>query len=368
MLRTPYIDAAHHFAPTEAPLPQVEWGRRAPVGVKHRLVYYYPDGPMFPYGAFGKEIPNAHTLRMDRSAHHFSSGGWAAPNTWANGHACYVSSSPWGAAIRHDNNGVGNTGSAACFESGPHATTMETLGFGADYYYTVFAIVRPSGGSRTQVNVFLTHGGGVPDWLQFGYLPSNEWVYATIGGVPGATDITAYQRADGWLQLALMLTVEWTGPITHAGYYDLWVNGTKVRDRVGGSFETILTRPTRVTVGANNEYKDGFSWDGDIAQVACVMHSTKEIAGHQIRQWFHDPWFFLKAERVNPPEPKVSRMEVSGGAECFATPDGEGEVSGWLDGSEEADAEVGPAGASTSGALSGGAEVGGRLEGESDGD
>ncbi|MEE9471225.1 MAG: hypothetical protein V3W32_05845 [Gemmatimonadota bacterium] len=266
----------------------------------HGLVYYFPDGPQ-PEGPISQVYagPGPQMRRADSIA---AEDGWTfvAPGS---SNTVRHDSSPWGYAVETRNLALGHSGAAGCFNLGPKSVPLwDPASQFSKHSWALFMIVKHRDELGSYQEFFLTHlyELAAEESLEIGLHPGtknfvmnhgnpstsqSQWVY----------DLSSWWPDDGWLRLAVNMKRR-SGALSNL---DLWLNGIKVRD--GSSPITAsgadMTRCVGVRIGANYERKDGLSWDGYIAQIACIAGGTDPLPDHAIRRWFDDPWYFLKAER-----------------------------------------------------------------------
>jgi len=216
---------------------------------------------------------------------------WLKYGTWATNTMLHAMS-PWGPALLHYNGAGGNDGAGLEVRTSPW-TSFITPG-NTNHFYTVFAIIRDAGGTTNRA--FLTHKSSSVEFLKLSIVGTTG-LLNIVTGPPGFStiinhNIADYLRDDGWYRLAVVLHA---AGATH-GAVDLWVEGTRLyADTYGTSLD--LWNVAAVIAGCPNDYKTGFSFYGDIAQLACIFTGGKKMSDDQIIRWFDDPWWFLKAER-----------------------------------------------------------------------
>ena len=298
-LRTPAIENAYDYVPNEAgALGHQRYGAEPWAG-QYGIVALFPDGPQ-PWG--GDQGAALAAARTSVPAHHadgaqgtYPNEAWTLnnPSSWIWSNWGYYDTSPWGAALRFVQTSIGNA------DRGCSHGAMLSHAYSDSSEFTVFAIVKNFSASATARHFFTLHGG---QSTSFAFLPaSEEFSLIATGTAPSTTlwAITDYLRADGWMLFAFQFHSPSGGG---ASKMDAWVNGHLIvadHPVVWASLSTI----TKVTVASDATNKDGLSWDGIIAQVALLTSGSAPASDDLLRDWFDDPWWFLKAERVMPQLP-----------------------------------------------------------------
>jgi len=340
-LRTPYIDAAHAFVPTEA-MQEQRYFCDHDAG-QYGLVYYFPSGPI-PQAKIGTDIsylPNQEQSRAE---------GWAARRPWAKlypwgNNKAYTDSSPWGAAIRFHQPDLWSN-DAACLHCRLSSGWEELGNVSASYpfHHTIFLIAKASDGAPGvgQGRYLLTHFVGIFEFMEVGYAHPSGLLTLTIGNaaITGKTtinfNVASRLRSDGWLRIA----IQHRATSIAAGTVDIWFEGEKVVDSANAPYNSV-SYTSAMIAGGNIGRKDGFGWHGLIAQLACVLTGSVAMSDDQIRKWFDDPWWFMKAERsFFIPSPRCPYGEMSVEPACDAEMSLEAAAAGDVSVEPACDAEI----------------------------
>ncbi len=297
-LRTPTIDSARVFAPTEVYGPQRYYC--AEEGGQHGVIFYFPEH-YIPQGPAGVDFSPPYSQGMPRADGQAPDFGWEKTNSWYGANVLAHGSSPWGYAVDFKNTETNHTAGAACLEFGPTVTPFFNSFTVPTEHWCVFIIARTNQPASGLTRRLFSINTGDGHTVQLGYTGSTESIFYESGfGIlvlDYAWPVGEYLRDDGWMLIALNQRWTGSGSFGLGGEMDFWINGVMHR-YARPVYSNLLEVVFGCIVGADYERKDGVSWDGTIAHLSCVVGGKTPIGNDQIREWFDDPWWFLRAENA----------------------------------------------------------------------